>query len=112
MARQLENTFNLPVLIDSDTRVIGIAEQVLGEAKGIENVLVVKVSRSLGLSIIFNSQVLFGAKGFAGQNFYCNTIIAAASPDFCSLQKVGMRKNYLICIIWHTCQQEQLLFPK
>jgi predicted NBD/HSP70 family sugar kinase len=67
MVRQLEQAFRLPVLIDSDTRVIGIAEQVLGEAKGVENVLVVKVSRSLGLSIILNNQVIFGAKGFAGE---------------------------------------------
>jgi predicted NBD/HSP70 family sugar kinase len=67
LAKQLEDTFKLPVLIDSDTRVIGIAEQVLGEAKGIKNVLVVKVSRSLGLSIILNNQIVFGAKGFAGE---------------------------------------------
>jgi predicted NBD/HSP70 family sugar kinase len=67
MAEQLESAFKLPVFIDSDTRVIGIAEQVLGEARGIENVLIVKVSRSLGLSIILNSQIVFGAKGFAGE---------------------------------------------
>jgi predicted NBD/HSP70 family sugar kinase len=67
MAGQLESAFKLPVFIDSDTRVIGIAEQVLGEARGIENVLVVKISRSLGLSIILNSQIVFGAKGFAGE---------------------------------------------
>jgi len=67
LVKQLESVFHLPVLIDSDTRVIGIAEQVLGEAKGIANVLVVKVSRSLGLSIILNNQILFGAKGFAGE---------------------------------------------
>jgi predicted NBD/HSP70 family sugar kinase len=67
LAKHLENTFSLPVLIDSDTRVIGIAEQVLGEAEGVENVLVVKVSRSLGLSIILNNQIIFGAKGYAGE---------------------------------------------
>ncbi|MCY7359148.1 MAG: hypothetical protein LH609_17150 [Rudanella sp.] len=36
-----------------------IAEQVLGEAKGIENVLIVKVSRSLGLSIIVDNKLVF-----------------------------------------------------
>jgi predicted NBD/HSP70 family sugar kinase len=67
LTEHFENQFNLPVLIDSDTRVIGIAEQVLGEAEGVENVLVVKVSRTLGLSIILNNQVIFGAKGYAGE---------------------------------------------
>lgn len=67
LTKHLENTLGLPVLIDSDTRVIGIAEQVLGEARGVENVLIVKVSRSLGLSIILNNSIIFGGKGFAGE---------------------------------------------
>lgn len=66
-SRHLENVLHLPVFIDSDTRVIGIAEQVQGEARGVDNALVIKVSRSLGLSIILNSQIIFGAKGFAGE---------------------------------------------
>jgi len=67
LSKHLENEFKVPVLIDSDTRVIGIAEQVLGEAEGVKNALIVKVSRSLGLSIILNNQVIFGAKGYAGE---------------------------------------------
>lgn len=67
LAKYLETALQLPVLIDTDTRVIGIAEQVLGKAKGVENALIVKISRSLGLSIILNSTVVFGAKGFAGE---------------------------------------------
>lgn len=62
----LENAFGLPVTIDNDTRAIGISEQVLGIAKGSENVLIVKVSRNLGLSIILNKNIIFGSKGFAG----------------------------------------------
>ena len=67
LSKQIENTFKLPVLIDTDTRVIGIAEQVVGEARGVENVLIVKVSRTLGLSIILNNNIIFGGKGFAGE---------------------------------------------
>ncbi len=62
----MEEQLKLPVIIDNDTRVIGIAEQTLGIAKKVENVLVVKVSRNLGLSIILNKNMVFGAKGFAG----------------------------------------------
>ncbi|GAB2557357.1 ROK family transcriptional regulator [Spirosoma areae] len=67
LSKQLENALNLPVMIDSDTRVIGIAEQVVGEAQGAENVLIVKVSRNLGLSIILDGNLIFGGKGFAGE---------------------------------------------
>ena len=62
----LERQLGLPVDIDNDTRVIGIAEQVLGEAKGADNALVVKVSRNLGLSIILDKNIIFGQQGFAG----------------------------------------------
>ncbi len=62
----LGTALELPVTIDNDTRVIGIAEQVLGRANGVENVLIVKFSRNLGLSIILNKKMIFGARGFAG----------------------------------------------
>ncbi|MGB1242601.1 MAG: ROK family transcriptional regulator [Chitinophagales bacterium] len=62
----LEAALDLPTTIDNDTRVIGIAEQVLGRANGVENVLVVKFSRNLGLSIILDKNMIFGASGFAG----------------------------------------------
>lgn len=64
--KQLETQLKLPVIVDNDTRAIGIAEQVMGIAKGIENALIVKVSRSLGLSIIMNREIIFGGMGFAG----------------------------------------------
>ncbi len=62
----MEEKLALPVIIDNDTRVIGIAEQVLGVATGVDNALIVKVSRNLGLSIILDKNMIFGAKGFAG----------------------------------------------
>lgn len=66
LQEHLENTLQLPVLIDNDTRTIAIAEQVLGLAKGVDNVLVVKVSSTLGLSLILNRRIFKGSLGFAG----------------------------------------------
>jgi predicted NBD/HSP70 family sugar kinase len=62
----LEKKLEVPVTIDNDTRIMGIAEQVLGMAKGIDNALIVKVSRNLGLSIIIDKKIVFGGEGFAG----------------------------------------------
>ena len=62
----MERALEMPVMIDNDTRVIGISEQVLGDAKGVENALIVKVSRNLGVSIILDRNIIFGAKGFSG----------------------------------------------
>lgn len=62
----LEGILKVPVLIDSDTRGISIAEQSLGLAKGIDNALVVKVSRRLGMGIIIAKHIVKGQQGFAG----------------------------------------------
>lgn len=64
---QLQNALKLPVLLDSDTRSIAVAEQVLGVAKGQENAMVVKVSRTLGLGLIVDGKVLAGASGLSGK---------------------------------------------
>ena len=63
---QLENTLGLPVLIDNDTRVIATAEQVLGLAKGVQNAIVVKVSRTIGMAIIVNGTIITGSTGLSG----------------------------------------------
>lgn len=65
--KYLENTFRIPVIVDTDTRAIGIAEQVIGKAQGIENVLIVKVSRSIGMSVIMNGKMIVGGTGQAGE---------------------------------------------
>jgi len=62
----IEKELKLSVWIDNDTRALSIAEQTFGASKGVENTLFIKVSRSLGLSIILNRNIVFGAEGFAG----------------------------------------------
>lgn len=87
---QLENQLNLPVIIDNDTRAIGVAEQVMGIAKGVENALIVKVSRDLGLSIIVNREIIFGGIGFAG-NFGNTQYIG--TERLCECGKKGCLKT-------------------
>ena len=67
LKKHLKNVFQVPVLIDTDSRAIGVAEQVLGKARGIENVLIVKVSRTIGMSIILNGNMILGSSGQAGE---------------------------------------------
>ena len=67
LKKYLENTFRIPVIVDTDTRAIGIAEQVMGKAQGIGNVLIVKVSRSIGMSVIMNGKMIVGGTGQAGE---------------------------------------------
>lgn len=62
----LESHLDISVLVENDARTISVAEQTLGIAKGIDNVLVIKVSRTLGLSIISDKHIIKGSFGLAG----------------------------------------------
>jgi len=66
LKKYLETKLKLPVILDNDTRAIAAAEQVLGTAHGVENVLVIKVSRQVGLSVILNRKTIIGGAGLAG----------------------------------------------
>ena len=66
-AKTLEGNLGLPTIVDNDTRVLGIAEQVVGKARNVNNALVVNVSRGLGISLILNKKMIAGGNGFAGE---------------------------------------------
>lgn len=82
----LESNLNLAVIVDMDTRTIGVAEQILGKAKGVDNVLVVKVSRALGLSIISDRHIIKGSHGVAGR---INHIHFKKGKRLCDCGKTG-----------------------
>jgi len=67
LAGHLSKSLGFPVFIDNDTHVLGLAEQVLGEARNVENAFVVNLSRGLGMAIIANSKLVGGEQGFAGE---------------------------------------------
>ena len=76
VAEYLSSQLNLPVFIDNDTRVTGLAEQVAGKLKNINNTLIVNISRGIGMSIMANKRFITGSSGFAGEfghmQFRCN----------------------------------------
>ncbi|MDM8158675.1 ROK family protein [Labilibaculum sp. K2S] len=67
LTSHLSEQLSVPVYIDNDTHVLGIAEQFFGEAKNVKNAFVVNLSRGLGLSIIANGEIVIGEQGFAGE---------------------------------------------
>ena len=76
LAEYLSSQLKLPVFIDNDSRVIGLAEQVAGKLKHISNTLIVNISRGIGMSIMANRKFITGSSGFAGEfghmQFRCN----------------------------------------
>lgn len=67
LTSHLSEKLSVPVYIDNDTHVLGVAEQVFGEAKSVKNAFIVNLSRGLGLAIIANGEIVIGEQGFAGE---------------------------------------------
>jgi predicted NBD/HSP70 family sugar kinase len=63
----LSNRLQKQIFIDNDTHVMGLAEQVLGQAKEVRNALILNVSNGLGMTIIAHKKIVTGGMGFAGE---------------------------------------------
>jgi len=67
VGQYLTERLDKQVFVDNDTHVMGLAEQVLGQAKEARNALILNVSRGLGMTIIANRRLITGGMGFAGE---------------------------------------------
>ena len=83
----LESELGLPVLIDNDSSLIGLAEMRLGTAKGHKNVMVVNISWGVGLGMILNGQLFRGHNGFAGE--FSHIPVFKDNKKICSCGKTG-----------------------
>ena len=73
-----EKGYGVPASIDSDVNLVALAEHWFGQARDLNDFLVVSVERSLGLGILHNGELFRGANGL--------------SPDFGDLM-VGPPSN-------------------
>jgi predicted NBD/HSP70 family sugar kinase len=61
----LTHRLGVPVSIDSDVNLVALAEHWFGQARDLNDFLVVNVERSLGLGIIHNGELFRGANGLS-----------------------------------------------
>jgi len=57
----------LPSAITNDANAAAIGEMVFGAAKGMKDFIVITLGTGLGSGIVVNSQLVYGADGFAGE---------------------------------------------
>ncbi|CAM2958780.1 ROK family protein [Hathewaya histolytica] len=81
LRKPLEERFRVPIFIENDARVAGLAEYAIGALKGYENSLLLTLGTGIGSGIIINGKMYGGAQGIGseighmvvGENFYtCN----------------------------------------
>jgi len=63
----LENGLQTPVSSDTDSRLIAIAEQWFGEAKGARDAVILNISDGLGVGLIVDGKIMDGVNGLAGE---------------------------------------------
>lgn len=81
LGKNLRDKFSIPVFIENDATVAGIAEAALGVTKGYPNSVFITIGTGVGGGIIINHKVYAGSHGIGseighmivGENFYdCN----------------------------------------
>ncbi len=83
---QFIKRFNLPVVIDSDSRVMAIGEQAFGFAKNKKDVLCLNICDGIGLGMILNGIVYRGMSGLAGEFGHINVV---KDGNLCTCGKYG-----------------------
>ncbi len=65
--KMLGERWDVPVKVENDARVAGLAETRLGAAKGFRHVFYITVSTGIGAAIIIDGKIYHGADGAAGE---------------------------------------------
>jgi len=78
--------YELPTIIDSDSRVMAIGEQAFGYAKNKKDVLCLNICDGIGLGMILNGTVYSGKSGLAGEFGHINVV---RDGNLCTCGKYG-----------------------
>lgn len=87
LVKHLQSALQLPVLIDNDSSLIGLAEFRLGMARDYKNVMVINIGWGVGLGMILNGEIFRGNNGFAGE--FSHIPVFKDNKKICSCGKMG-----------------------
>lgn len=105
LGKDLKSTYDIPIYIDNDATVAGIAESVKGITKGYKNSVFLTLGTGVGSGIIINNKVYSGShnKGseighiIVGENFYdCNCGNNGCLETFASATAISKYTHKLI----------------
>jgi glucokinase len=87
LARLIEQRFSLPVRVENDAKVAGLAEALFGAATGYRHIFYVTVSTGVGTGIIIDGKIYRGKNGVAGEGGHVT--IDYRSPYRCGCGTLG-----------------------
>ncbi|MBR3841415.1 MAG: ROK family protein [Erysipelotrichales bacterium] len=67
IGKKLEEAFGVPVYLDNDANVAGLAEALVGSGKGLPSIFYVTISTGIGGVLVVDGKCVSGKHGYAGE---------------------------------------------
>ncbi len=90
--KQLRDKLRLPLFIENEANAAALAEQNLGIAQGMKNLIYISITDSVGSGMIIGGKLYMGAHNRAGQLGH-QTVVTGGRP--CSCGKKGCWEQYV-----------------
>jgi len=91
IVKLLKNNFNTPIVLSNDANAAAIGEMVYGNAKDLDNFIVITLGTGVGAGIVINKKILLGASGYAGEIGHTTAIIEGRQ---CNCGRKGCLETY------------------
>lgn len=67
LSTYFEEKLGLTAIVENDTKIIGLAEQISGVVKSTNNAIVVNIAQGLGMTMIIHGELVSGNTGYSGE---------------------------------------------
>lgn len=91
IAEEMEQEFQMPVVVLNDANAAALGEMWKGAAKDRKNAVIMTIGTGIGGGVIVNSQILLGASGFAGE---IGHMTIKSDGERCSCGNYGCLERY------------------
>jgi glucokinase len=88
----VEKQFDLPAVVTNDANAAALGEMLFGNARGMDNFLMITLGTGLGSGLVVNGNLVYGSDGFAGE---LGHVRARDNGRQCGCGKRGCLETYV-----------------
>jgi len=88
----MEKQFGIPTVVTNDANAAALGEMLFGNAKGLNNFLMITLGTGLGSGLVVNGGLIYGSDGFAGE---LGHVRAVDNGRQCGCGKRGCLETYV-----------------
>lgn len=88
----VEEQFGLPAVVTNDANAAALGEMLFGDARGLDNFLMITLGTGLGSGLVVNGDIVYGHDGFAGE---LGHVRAVDNGRQCGCGKRGCLETYV-----------------